>query len=440
MYQVDLLPLLASAVGLFLAGAIGAWLIAGRDRMSASEVRSSYVHTDVLAVEKARSAQLEEQLGSSNRELLELTESYAVARRDKEHLEQRLSREREDLLALRQHFETQFQLVANKLLEEKSERFTKRNHEEIERVLAPMRQHIKDFEENVVRRYREEQRERGALNQQIQQLAELNKGLSRDAHALTTALKGDTKMQGDWGELRLELILEKAGLVHNVHYSKQSSFRDEHNRQKRPDVVVNLPNDKHLVIDSKVSLSAYERFYQATEEESKKQYLREHIKSLRTHIRDLSGKEYQRLEQLNTPEYLLLFIPIEPAFTLAMQADNQLFVDALDKNIVLVTSSTLLATMRTVSFIWTQDNQRKNVEEIAVKSGEMYNKLCAFVEDLQQIGKRLEQASDSYQRAFTKLKSPSRFGGSILGKAEEVRRLGAKSSRRLPDNLLAEEE
>ena len=430
MSEIDIFMLVVVGTAGLLVGGLSVRLFLGSRMLRKKDVAAQYVHSQIHEAEKERASQLAAQVEKKDTELRDMTETYAAVRRDREHLEQRILEEREHLKELREHFESQFQLVANKLLEEKSERFSKRNDEEMRRLLEPMRQRILEFEENVVRRYREDMQERGALKEQISRLSELNTTLSQEANALTAALKGDSKTQGDWGELRLELILEKAGLMKDVHYKTQLSFRDDEQRQKRPDVIVHLPNDKHLIIDSKVSLTAYEQYYQASDEAVKKRHLNDHLKSIRNHIRDLSGKNYQGLAQLNTPDYLLLFIPIEPAFNLAMQEDNQLFVNALDKKVILVTSSTLLATMSTVSFIWTQEKQKQNVLEIATQSGKLYDQLCTFVENLEDVGRRLSQATESYNKAFTNLDSKARPGGSILGRAEKIRALGAKTQRR----------
>lgn len=431
--------ILALTAGCLIGGFL-AWLILRSRFVSLSALNKSYVHNDRLIEEQARSARFEEQAASKERELRDLTEVYAGVRRDNEHYSQRLKEQKQELQMLREHFEKEFQVVAGRMLEEKSERFSKRQNAELTQLLNPLKERIQKFEEGVIQRIKEDAEDRGMLKQQIAGLTELNTQMSKEARALTSALKGDTKVQGDWGELRLELILEKAGLSHKIHYETQASLPNEEYRQKRPDVVVNLPDGKHLIIDSKVSLTAYEQYYQATDPAAQRQLLKSHADSIKRHITDLSSQNYQHLPQLNSPDYILLFIPIEPALTLALQSDQSLFLKALEKNVVLVTASTLLATMRTVSFIWTQEKQKQNVLEIAKESGKLYDKLCAFVGDLEAIGQRLNQAAQSYEKAKTKLNSPSRYGGSILGRAEKIRKLGAKTSRELPRHLLPDME
>ncbi|MEO1623830.1 MAG: DNA recombination protein RmuC, partial [Bacteroidota bacterium] len=271
---------------------------------------------------------------------------------------------------------------------------------------------------------------------EIEQLRHLNLQLSQDANNLVSALKGESKTQGDWGEIQLETLLEKAGLHKGIHYQTQLSFRDSNGRQKRPDCIINLPEGKHLVIDSKVSLVAYERYYNCEDEQERLQHLKAHTESLRQHIKDLSSKNYQQLYQIHSPDYLLLFVPIEPAFSLALATDHRLFLDALDKNIVVVTTSTLLATMRTVSFIWKQEKQKKSVLEIARQSGMLYDKFVKFVEDLQAIGQKLDSARLSYDAAMHKLREGRRHGDTLIGRAQKIKELGAKASRSLPNELI----
>jgi DNA recombination protein RmuC len=263
----------------------------------------------------------------------------------------------------------------------------------------------------------------------------MNLQLSQDAHNLTNALKGQSKVQGDWGEFQLEVLLEKAGLQRGVHFIVQSSFRDDEGSLKRPDFIIHLPDDKHLIVDSKVSLTAFERYYNDPDTGQKDKHLKAHIDSIRAHVEDLSNKNYQSLSGIHSPDYLLMFIPLDAALTTATHADPKLFTDALDRNIVLVTSGSLLATMRTVSHLWRQEKQSKSVQEIARQSGLLYDKFVAFVEDLRSIGTRLDQARQSYDDAMNKLSSASRPGDTLIGKAERIRELGAKNTKSLPLDL-----
>lgn len=339
---------------------------------------------------------------------------------------------------LQQQSQLIFENLASKILEEKTQRFDQQQQQSLEILLNPLKEKIKEFEEGIEKKFVEDAREKLSLKLAIEQLKELNTQLSDDANRLALALKGEAKTQGNWGEYQLELLLQKAGLTKDVHYFVQPSFKDEQGQDKRPDFIIQLPDDKHLIIDSKVSLLAYEQFFHAQSPEEQTRCLKAHLQSIRQHIKDLSNKRYQQLYQLQTPDYLLLFIPIEPAFTAALQADQQLFMEALDKNIVLVSSSTLLATMRTVSFIWKQEKQKRSVLEIAHQSGLLYDRFVSFVEELEQIGYRLNQAQESYHNAFQKLSAGKKYGDTLIGRAQKIHDLGAKASKRLPQHLIDE--
>ena len=436
-------PLLFSFVFLALGLAIGsvsAWLIAKfrwqSQALPPEELARRYVSKDLheailrqtgLAQDQIR--ELEAELRLSNRDL---------AARDQElrHMDEKLADQKEALEKLQERFQQEFERVATRLLEEKSQTFAHQNQEQLHSLLHPLREHIKSFEEGIEKRFVEETRDRVSLKKEIEQLRELNQQLSQDANNLAYALKGGQKTQGDWGEIQLEILLQKAGLSKGLHYDAQSSFADEEGKQKRPDFIIHLPEEKHLIIDSKVSLTAYERYCSASEAADRDKAAKEHLESLRRHIRDLSGKNYQQLGRLHPPDYLMLFIPIEPAFALAIQTDQRLFTEALERNIVLVTTSTLLATMRTVSFIWKQEKQKNNVLEIARQSGLLYDKFVAFVDDLKSIGARLDQAQGAFKDAMNKLQDSPRFGDTLIGRAERIRELGAKASKKLPKELL----
>jgi DNA recombination protein RmuC len=266
-------------------------------------------------------------------------------------------------------------------------------------------------------------------------LHSLNQQLSADAHNLASALKGQSKTQGDWGEYQLELVLEKAGLTKGIHYYPQLSFRDETGQIKRPDFIIQLPDNKQLIIDSKVSLTAFERFSNDPDPLQRDKHLRAHVQSLRTHIQDLSSKNYQLIDQINSPDYLLLFVPLDSALNVATQADPRLFNDAMERNIILVTTSSLLATMRTVAHLWKQEKQTRSVLDIAKQSGLLYDKFVGFVEDLKVIGNRLNGAQVAYDDAMLKLVNSPRYGDTLIGRAEKIRELGAKSTKMLPKDL-----
>lgn len=379
---------------------------------------------------------LKADLSFNEQQLRQLSSDYAVAKKEVELLEEKLATQQQNIQQLQAQAKVEFENIANRLLEEKSERFSQSNKLQIENMLQPLQNKLQEFNVQIQNQRIEDTRQRSALHEQIQQLRDANMQLSEDANNLVNALKGDNKIQGDWGEYQLEMLLEKSGLQKGVHYQAQPSFRDLDGRQKRPDFVIRLPEGKHLILDSKVSLAAYERYFNCEAEDERQLHLTQHISSLKQHIRDLSSKNYQQLYQINAPDYLLLFVPIEPAFTLVSQAQPKVFLDALDQNIVIVTSSTLLATMRTVSYIWRQEKQKKNVLEIARQSGLLYDKFVGFVDDLQLIGKRLEEANGAYQGAFNKLRESPKYGDTLIGRTERIRELGAKASKRLSEDLL----
>jgi DNA recombination protein RmuC len=347
--------------------------------------------------------------------------------------QEKLQNQKEDVNSLQEKFRIEFKNLTNELLEEKSRKFTALNEEKIGLLLNPLKEKITDFRARLEETYTQEIRERTSLKTEIEQLLKLNQQVSEDAIRLTNALKGDSKVQGDWGEVQLEMILTKAGLVKGIHYTCQSSFVDEHGRQKRPDYIIHLPEEKNLILDAKVSLTAYNSYFNAEDTPLQTRYLREHVESVRQHIKTLSEKSYQQLYQIHQPDYVIMFVPIEPALSVIMQEEKNIFERCLEKNIVLVSTSTLLATLRTISYIWKQENQKKNVVKIAQESGKLYDKFVNFVEDLQSIGRQLEAAQKSYDGAMNKLVDGR---GSLVKKVEKIRKLGANTSKSINPHLL----
>lgn len=373
-------------------------------------------------------SQLKLDLVSCEQEIRDLL--MQLATRDQQILQLRSQNTEAAQVEIR--LKTAFENLASQLLEQKGEQITRINAQQLQLILQPLREKIKDFEENIDRKFTEETREKSSLKKEIEQLRDMNQQLSQDAHNLTSALKGQSKVQGDWGEFQLEVLLEKAGLQRGVHFMVQATYRDDEGAIKRPDFVIHLPENKHLIVDSKVSLTAFERYYNDSDSTQKEKHLRAHVDSIRAHVEDLSKKNYQSLSGIHSPDYLLMFIPLDAALAAATQADSRLFTDALERNIVLVTAGSLLATMRTVSHLWRQEKQSKSVQEIARQSGLLYDKFVAFVEDLRLIGTRLDQARQTYDDAMNKLSSASRPGDTLIGKAEKIRELGAKNTKNMP--------
>jgi DNA recombination protein RmuC len=425
-----------------LIGAITAWFLAkfkytaDRNRFTKEEVTDKFILKEVHEALQNQADILKADLNEKEKELRDLGSQLSAKDQEGQNLRSKLVEQKQELNQIQEKFSTAFENIANRLLEEKSEKFTKQNHQQLEGLLNPLHAKIKDFESGIHQKFREDSHDRISLKKEIEQLRELNSQLSQDANNLVNALKGESKTQGDWGEFQLEMILEKAGLKKDVHFQTQNSFKDHEGRDKRPDFIINLPASKHLIIDSKVSLVAYEKYYNEPEDKKRKKHLKAHVESVKKHIKDLSGKNYQQLYQINSPDYLLLFVPIEAAFSIAISEEKKIFLDALDKNIVIVTTSTLLATMRTVSYIWKQEKQKKSVLEIARQSGLLYDKFCNFVDDLKAIGQKLSSAQSSYHDAMNKLTDGKRMGDTLIGRAEKIKQLGAKTSKQLPKELV----
>jgi len=384
----------------------------------------------------AQNEMLRTELSGKEQELRALHGQISARDQTLLHLESTLLTQKSETEQLQARFKTEFENIANRLLEEKSQRFTQQNAQQMQTILHPLREKIKEFEQNIDRKFLEETREKSSLKKELEQLRDLNLQLSQDAHNLTSALKGQSKVQGDWGELQLEVLLEKAGLLKGTHFLTQTTYRDEDGAAKRPDFIIQLPDNKQLIIDAKVSLTAFERYFNEDDPTQRERHLRAHIDSIRNHVDNLSRKNYQMLYQINSPDYLLLFIPLESALSTASQADPRLFTDALERNIVLVSTGSLLATMRTVSYLWKQEKQTRSVLEIARQSGLLYDKFVSFVEDLRAIGLRLDGAKDAYDGAMHKLVNAARPGDTLIGKAEKIRELGAKATKALPKDLV----
>jgi DNA recombination protein RmuC len=327
----------------------------------------------------------------------------------------------------------QFKVLANDILEDKSKRFTEQNQTNLNQLLEPLKIKISEFQGKVQEVYIQEGKDRSALAEQVKQLMTLNSQLSKDAHNLTSALKGQAKVQGNWGELILERVLEASGLRKGHEYEVQESHTREDGSRAQPDVVVHLPEDRHLIVDAKVSLKAYEEYANSETEHQRDVSMKRHLDSVRNHINELSEKNYQQLHGLKSPDFVLMFIPIEPAFMLAIAHDSNLWQDALNKNVMLVSPSTLLFVLRTVAHLWRQEQQNRNAQEIANRGAELYDKLAGFVEDLDKLGERLNQAKDVYDKAYGKFTAGR---GNVIRQAEMLKELGIKPSKNLPQKLV----
>ena len=362
---------------------------------------------------------LKSELSAKEERIKILNEKIKEAQGSKEETEERLTKE--------------FENLAHKILDQNSEKFKKQNKEQIDTLLSPLSEQIEKFKKKV-----EDTNEKGVernamLMQKIISLESLNNKLSQDALNLANALKGDSKTQGDWGESRLELLLEKSGLTNGVHFSTQAAYKDDEGKLKKPDFIINLPENKHLIIDSKVSLTAYVEYYNAEDEITEQRAIKRHLGSIKRHYIELSDKDYPNLYGINTPDHVLMFVPNEPALMLALNEDKNLYLNALEKNIVLVSASTLLATLSTVASIWKQEDQKRNALEIAKEGGLLYDKFEGFVQDLIKVGKSLKSSKDSYEDAMSKL---TEGRGNIIKKIENLKDLGAKTKKSLPQNII----
>lgn len=329
---------------------------------------------------------------------------------------------------LAQRMNNQFEVMAQKIFEEKSAKFTDQNQKNLSAVLDPLKERIKDFEKKVEETYSVERSERGVLRGELTKLMELNKTMSTETQNLTKALKGENKTQGNWGELILENILERSGLRKNEEYTTQGTYTNDENRTIRPDVIVNLPDNKHIVIDSKMTLVAYEQYSSAETPEEIERFAKLHVDSLKNHIDELSKKKYYSAEKLLSPDFVILFMPLEPAFALAFKLKPELFQEAWDKNVAIVSPTTLLATLRTVAALWKQDRQEKNALEIAKRGGLLYDKFAGLLKDLQNLGEKLGAAQKAHDEVVKKV---SEGRGNLIDQVEELKTLGAKTEKTL---------
>ncbi|PKL89301.1 MAG: DNA recombination protein RmuC [Ignavibacteriae bacterium HGW-Ignavibacteriae-2] len=374
-----------------------------------------------------------ELLSAASEKYIKINSELASLQSDYKNLQQKMDDQKNEIENLESRFAKEFENLANRIFEDKSSKFTQQNKDNLSEILNPLSLRIKEFEQKVEDKHNKDTEARAGLVQQIKMLYDLNQQMTKEANNLTKALRGDQKTQGNWGEFILESVLEKSGLSKGREYTIQESFKSEDGNLQRPDVIVYLPENKNIIIDSKVSLTAYEQCVSADDEALRISHLNNHIKSVRSHIKLLSQKNYQNLYELNTPDFVLMFMPIEPAFALAVQHDAALFQEAFDKNIVIVSPSTLLATLRTIASIWRQESQNKNALEIARQSGALYDKFVGFVDDLVNIGKRLDSTQDTYKEAMKKLQDGS---GNLIRRTERLKELGAKTSKILPTSLL----
>lgn len=443
----DFLPLLlAFVIALFLGIYLGKLLFSARaqsEKVSFEERLNANVNQLQLQKEQFENErnnfQKQLQLTNSEKESIR-TEKDSLAIQlskkevDFENLWERHKEQKSEITELQEKFTKEFENLANKILEEKSAKFTEQNSENMKNILLPLQDKIQGFEQKVEQTHKESIDYHAALRQQILGLSEMNAQMSKETLNLTKALKGDSKMQGNWGELVLERVLEKSGLEKGREYEVQQSFTNNEGKRVLPDVVINLPDGKKMIVDSKVSLVAYEKWVNEESEILKIDFLKEHVNSIKRHVEQLGSKNYHDLYQIESPDFVLLFIPIEPAFAIALNEDSTLYNKAFDRNIVIVTPTTLLATLRTIDSMWANQKQQENAFEIARQAGALYDKFEGFVSDLLRIGTKIKDTKTEYENAMNKLVDGR---GNLILSVEKLKKMGAKAKKALPENIIA---
>lgn len=380
------------------------------------------------------SHRLEEQLAQKQAHLEAARQDLAAVQTELHHQKQLLASSQEEWQKNRALYDAEFQKLANQIFEEKSKRFTEQNRVQLDALLNPLHSRIKEFEKRIADGQRYESEQRISLREEVRQLAIMNKRVSEEANNLVRALKGDMKKQGNWGEMILEKILEHSGLRKGHEYHVQAAHTDAQGNRLQPDVVIDYPGDRQVVIDAKVNLLAYERYVSADDKEERHKALDEHVVALKRHIQQLSNKRYQDIYQLATLDFVMLFVPIEPAYMAALSHDDTLWEYAYERKILLISPTNLMASLKLIATMWQQEHQKQHVQEIARQSGALYDKFVGFVEDLQDVGLKIQAVEKAYDGALNKL---SQGKGNLVSRVERIRELGAKSKKELPRELIA---
>jgi DNA recombination protein RmuC len=410
-------------IGLII-GILFAWLIL-RNKSAKLEERNRLT--------EEQNKENESLLNVEREKVLQLNSNLSSVQADYDNLQEKLVEQKAEVEKLQEKFTKEFENLANKIFEEKTTKFTEQNKANLDQILEPLNEKIKDFEKKVEETYDKESKERFSLVKEIKGLQELNLQMSKDATDLTNALKGDSKTMGNWGEVILESILEKSGLVKDREYFVQESHLTSEGKRLQPDIIVKLPEDKNIIIDSKVSLVAYNNFCSSEDDNEREKELSKLIFSIRTHINELSEKNYQKIYELEGLDFVIMFLPIEPAYNLAAQKNWNLFSEAPEKNIIILSPSNLLIALKTIAFLWRREFQNRNALKIAKQSGDLLDKFKAFVDDLISVGKNLQSTKENYDKAMNKLVDGK---GNLISRSEKIRELGAKTSKSLPQSIL----
>ncbi|GGG80243.1 DNA recombination protein RmuC [Parapedobacter pyrenivorans] len=387
----------------------------------------------ITAMLREEQQRLLSELQASREQLAQADKSLENLRAYHQSQREKLDEQRAEIETIKRQFNTEFQVIANQILEEKTQKFTEANSKSLDLILNPLKEKIKTFEEKVEKTYQHEAAERNSLKGVVQQLMEQSLRIKDEANSLTRALRGDSKKQGNWGEVILERVLERSGLVRDREYRLQASLLDDEGKRLQPDAIIDLPDEKHLVVDAKVSLIAYERWVNADTDEERELAARQHIQSVENHVKGLSAKNYHDLYQINSPDFVLLFMPIESAFSMSITYKADLFSDAWDRKVVIVSPSTLLATLRTIASMWKHERQTRNVLEIAKEAGALYDKFVGFLQDMDKIGEQLNRAVRAHEDATKKLGTGP---GNVIKKVEKLKKLGARANKQIDGDLL----
>jgi DNA recombination protein RmuC len=425
--QKGIMEIVYLIIGLLIS-AIATWLVLrskneGNLRASVERISILQQQLDELKVE----------LSQKERSLIELTGQLSARENELKNLGSRLQEQKQEMLEIREKFNIEFRNLANEILEEKSKKFTEQNKTNLDELLKPLGEKIKDFEKKVEETYDKEAQQRFSLKEEVKRLAELNQQISKEASSLTKALKGESKTQGNWGEVILESILERTGLRKGQEYTIQDSYTATDNRRYQSDVIVHYPGERSIVIDSKVTLTAYDNYINAEDDQSREAALKSHVTSVKNHINELASKNYQDIPEIKTLDFVVMFMPVEPAYLLAIQNEPQLWSYAYEKRILLISPTNLIAVLKMIESLWKQEYQNRNVFEIARQGGELYDKFVGLIDDLIDIGNKLKQTQNSYEASMNKLSSGK---GNLVKRAQDLHKLGVKTKKTLPENLL----
>jgi DNA recombination protein RmuC len=418
-------------LGLILGVLMGWFLF--RNRFDQNILDSKYVSSDLHIELKNRLKESEQKIEIKNIELIELNRAIASQEQIIDSLREQSTQQENETQKLQERFE----LISKKLLEEKGEKMLKQSQDQLGILLSPFKEKLQEFEKKIEHFYIDDNKQRAVMIEQIKSLTELNKLVTDETKNLTKALKGDSKIQGNWGEMILERILEFSGLTKGREYMVQQSYVNEEGRRLQPDLLIHLPMGRHLIIDSKVSLKAYEKFCSSDNEIEKGQYIKEHLQSIKRHIDELSLKNYQQLNGIDSPDYVLMFVPIEPAYNLILQIESDFMYDAMQRNVIPLGPGTLLATLRTISNLWRQEQQNKNAMQIARQGGLLHDKLVSFIEELENLGDKIQNVQNVYHTSFHRLVNGK---DNLIQRTAKLKELGAKTSKQLSGKYDVESE